>query len=100
MDRERLETQRRQVCRIISALPFETIWKVLGILGGNIANIGTHSLQSAGIFSQCKGDPYAAVKILEFKMLMCLIAGSLKKVENVVYNLFFIIARQNSPTHH
>lgn len=100
VDGERLQTHRRQICRIILIVPFEPIWKVLGILDGNIANIGTRSLQMTRIFSQCKGDPYAAVKILEFKMLMCLIAGSSTKVENVMYNLVFIIRRQNYPTHH
>lgn len=73
---------------------------VLGILDGNTTNFGIHSFQSARIFSQCKGDPHAAVKILEFKMLMCLIAGSSKKVGNVMYNLFFIIHRQSHLAHH
>lgn len=99
MHRKSCKPRGNRHAEIFLTVRFEPIWKVPGILDGNIANIDTHSLPSARIFSQYEGDTYAAVKILEFKIIMCLIAEISKKVENVVYNLFFVILRRNYPTH-
>jgi len=50
------------------------------------------------MFSRCEGDPYAAVKILEFKMLMCLIQEIQRRLKmscTTSFSLFLVRAIQH-----